>query len=425
MVKTILNEKPTKRRFLIIFCLFIGIAIAFFDRVNVSVLAANDPFLLEMGIKGEPVQIGMMMSVFLAVYGIANISLGTLGDVLGPRIMMTICVIGMLISIIFSAVAATFMMFIIGRIILGISEGTYYPQQNLFVRNWIPVHERGRANACWCIGQAIGPAIAMPLLIYVMSYFGWRANFYLCAVLTLIPLCLFWFCTTDRPQQNKGVNKAELTYIEKGMETTQTVLADSEKIPLVQRWKLMIANSHYWVLVIWYVCLQFVYWGLISWIPAYLKVAKGFSWVEMGWMASLPFIVSIFTKILNGYISDKIGRCAPLLFSAMLVGTIFLYLTVIVPGKYLSGICLAGAVGFTVMATPIAWTLMQGLVPSRVLSTASGTMNGIATGFSSLSPIIMGFFIGITGNYNSGMYCLMVGGVIGMISGLFLMLKKY
>ena len=69
-----IQQNPTKKRFIIVICLFICIFIAYLDRVNVSVLAVNDPFLLEMGIKDTPVRIGMMMSVFLAAYGISNIN---------------------------------------------------------------------------------------------------------------------------------------------------------------------------------------------------------------------------------------------------------------------------------------------------------------------------------------------------------------
>lgn len=46
-----LTAPPTRKRFLIVACLFIGIFIAYLDRVNVSVLAANEPFLAYMGIR--------------------------------------------------------------------------------------------------------------------------------------------------------------------------------------------------------------------------------------------------------------------------------------------------------------------------------------------------------------------------------------
>ncbi len=55
-----LTAPPGRKRFLIVACLFIGIFIAYLDRVNVSVLAANEPFLAYMGIEGMPLQIGMM-----------------------------------------------------------------------------------------------------------------------------------------------------------------------------------------------------------------------------------------------------------------------------------------------------------------------------------------------------------------------------
>ncbi|MEN6411850.1 MAG: MFS transporter [Veillonellales bacterium] len=423
--ENVLAEKPTRRRFFMIFVLFIGIAVAFVDRVNVSILAANDPFLVEMGIKGQTVQIGLMMSSFLAVYGLANITLAPLGDLIGPRKMMCICVILMLISIFVSSLATTFMMLIIGRMLLGIGEGMYYPQQSVYVRHWIPFQERGRANASWIIGQSVAPAIAMPLLAAIIAHYGWRANFYLCFVLTLIPLWLFWFHTTDRPQESKKVNKAELAHIEAGMEEKQASVNVKEKLSLIHRLKLISKNPHYWFLVVWYMCLQFNYWGLVSWIPAYLKVAKGFSWAEMGWIASLPFIVNIFTKAINGLINDKIGRCAPLLLVSMILGTSFMYTTTVIPGKYPSAICLAFAVGFNSMATSSAWTLLQGLVPSRVLSTAGGTMNGISTGFSALSPVIIGFFISLFGSYDSGLYCLVAAGMLGVCMASFLTIKKY
>jgi sugar phosphate permease len=73
-------EKATRHRFFIVTILFIGIMVAYLDRVNVSILAANERFLIDMGIKGQPIKIGMMMSAFLAIYGIANLVLSPLGD---------------------------------------------------------------------------------------------------------------------------------------------------------------------------------------------------------------------------------------------------------------------------------------------------------------------------------------------------------
>lgn len=157
-----LTAPPTRKRFLIVACLFIGIFIAYLDRVNVSVLAANEPFLAYMGIEGMPLQIGMMMTVFLAAYGIANVVLSPLGDYLGPRKAMMLCILIWTIALIIGGVATSFALIIICRILLGIGEGFYYPLQSVFIKNWFPKQERGRANAAWIVGQSVAPAIAMP-----------------------------------------------------------------------------------------------------------------------------------------------------------------------------------------------------------------------------------------------------------------------
>ena len=121
-----LTAPPTRKRFLIVACLFIGIFIAYLDRVNVSVLAANEPFLAYMGIEGMPLQIGMMMTVFLAAYGIANVVLSPLGDYLGPRKAMMLCILIWTIALMIGGVATSFALIIICRILLGVGEGFYY-----------------------------------------------------------------------------------------------------------------------------------------------------------------------------------------------------------------------------------------------------------------------------------------------------------
>ncbi|WP_374288996.1 MFS transporter [Desulfovibrio desulfuricans] len=414
-------DKKTRKRFVVVFCLFIGIFIAYLDRVNVSVLAANDPFLLEMGIKGAPVQIGMMMSVFLAAYGVANVLLAPIGDYLGPRKSMMLCIGLWTVSLFLGGIAATFTIIIASRIILGVGEGIYYPLQSVFVKNWFPRQERGRANAAWVVGQSVAPALAMPFFTYLIGHFGWRSNFHFCLAAGLIPLYLLWRHTADTPRQHKSINKAELAHIEAG----QDVAAVQEVIPLRQRLAGFVGNYRFWLLVFWYLCLQCMYWGLITWLPSYLKSARGFSWNEMGWLASLPFVLSIIFKISCGFLTDKIGRSAPILMAAMFLAGCCVYLGAVTEQKYLSAVLLSLAVAFCTMGTPVAWTLLQGLIPGKSISTASGIMNGLANGLASLAPAMIGFFITTTGQYSGGLLCLVFTGAAATIAAGVLAAQRY
>jgi sugar phosphate permease len=43
-------------------------------------MMADNTFLQEMGIVGQPVQMGMLMTVFVVAYGVSNVVLSPPGD---------------------------------------------------------------------------------------------------------------------------------------------------------------------------------------------------------------------------------------------------------------------------------------------------------------------------------------------------------
>ncbi|EJH7674294.1 MFS transporter, partial [Salmonella enterica] len=61
----------------------------------------------------------------------------------------------------------------------------------------------------------------------------------------------------------------------------------------------------------------------------------------------------------------------------------------------------------------------------KSISAASGVMNGVANGLSSLSPVFIGLFISITGTYTGGLLCLVFISAIAVVSALILTIKKY
>ncbi|SQI59261.1 membrane protein [Salmonella enterica subsp. diarizonae] len=415
------SSKPIKsvspKRFLIIFILFIAIFTAYLDRVNTSIFAADDKFLLDMGIFNSPLHIGLLMSVFLVAYGISSFLLGSVGDIWGLRKAMLTAVLLWCVSLFIGGLATTFSVILISRVLLGIGEGWYYPMQNGVVKNWFPENERGRANAIWVIGQSVAPAVAMPFFTYIVGAHGWREAYHISFALTLLPLCLIWFFLKDTHPQYTGNDK---NYNKK-----ETINNNVPELPLAHRLSSFIFNYQYWILVYWYMTMTAIYWGLVSWLPVYLKSERGFSWHEMGWIASLPFILTIFTKALNGWLNDKYKRSAPLLFLALFLGAIFIYLAVTVTDKYNSAILLSFAFGTTSMATSVAWTLLQKIVPQYSISTSSGVMNGIASFVSSIMPVAIGYIISITSSYASGMYLLVCSGFVASLVVLPLILKKY
>ena len=180
-------EQPTKQRVVVIVVLLVTLLVAYLDRVNVSVLVADEAFLTAMGIKGNAVAMGSLMSLFLATYAIANSVLGPLGDWWGPRKVMALAIVFWGLSCIYGGLVSTFAGMIVARCILGLGEGMHWPMQMKFVRNWFPPNERARANSTWLLGLAAGPAIAMPLFVWIVGNWGWRSSFFALAAIGIIP----------------------------------------------------------------------------------------------------------------------------------------------------------------------------------------------------------------------------------------------
>ena len=418
-------EKPTKQRVWLLFVLIVAIVVAFLDRSNVSVLIANDAFLKEMGISGQPVKIGMIMSAFLFAYGFSNIILSPIGDYLGPRKTMMISIILWSISLFVAGLTSTFLMMIVMRIALGVGEGLQYPQQSVFIKKWFPPKERGLANAMPNIAQSLSLAMSMAIFAWIVSAYGWRMCFFACSVMSVIPLIILYFLSTDTPRQNKKVNKLELKYIEDALEEEAKQGNCDDLGTVWENLKLSIYNYRYWLVVIYHSCMNMILWGLVTWMPSYLKSQLGFTWAEMGALSSLPFVLACITKFISGWLSDRVGRRAPFGVVSMLATAICIYLSAHVVNHYAAAILLIIGLAISSLGTPTNWTLLQTFASGRAISSAAGLMNGIGFFFTALAPLAIGFFIGITGGYSGGLLFLVCMAMIAFVASLILALQKY
>ena len=321
--------------------------------------------------------------------------------------------------------ASTFTAMIAARILLGIGEGMHYPMQSIFVKKWFPPRERGKANAVWLTGQSLAPAAAMPIFAWIVPTAGWQSSFYVCAVVGLVPLYLLWFHTTDTPGEHKRVNSLELKHIEDGLTEENKGLSTAAQTSLWEGAKLFVLDYRFWLLVVWTCCMSAIYWGLFSWLPSYLKTARGFSWQAMGALSSLPFFLGIVAKLAGGYLSDKIDRRAAFCSIAMLGAAIGIYFGATVPNNFAAALLIALGMGVLSFGTPAAWSLMQRFASGKSISTAAGLMNGIAIGLGALAPLAIGYFIGLTGGYTGGLYVLVGMAIVGLLSSLVLALQKY
>jgi sugar phosphate permease len=413
------REKPTRQRHLLSLILVITVFVAFIDRLNISVLMADKTFLADMKLAGDTVSQGLLMTVFIIVYAIGNVFLGPLGDFMGPRKAMVLSLLGWEVSLVVGGLAPFFAFLILSRVLLGATEAMQWPMQSTFVKNWFPLKERGKANAIWGSGTSIAPAICMPLVTAVVYYSGWRASFFVLAAIGVVPLLLLWFLTTDTPRESKRINHLELHCIESGLSAEMEAEAQMNQNTYRENVKAILTNYRFWLLTGFYAVHSSVYFGVLSWLPAYLKATRGVSWTVMGMWASAPFWLIFFCKLFCGYCCDKTGRRAPFMLITMLGGGLGIYFSIATHDNLTAMVILTLGLGLIGFGTPASYTLLQDVVPRRAISTGAGLMNGLANVIAGLSPVTVGYVIRVTGSYHSGLMYLgsitIIGGVIALI----------
>lgn len=419
------GEKPTKQRIVLVVILFFILLFSFVDRINISVLLADNTFLTDLGIKGDPIKMGLLMTVFLISYAASNVVLSPLGDLLGPRKAICICLPAWALAMGVGALAPSFAWMLMARVLLGAGEGLHWPVQMKFVKNWFPPIERGKANSVWQIGLFVGPAMAMPLFTWLINATSWRTSFVVLAIATVVPFLLVWFLTTDHPHQHKLVNQAELAHIEAGLKTEMEAEAELEMASFKESLKSFAFNYRYWLLVAYFFCNASVWWGIMTWLPSYLKVARGFSWSEMGTLASIPYAVGAVCLLIFGYLTDKVGRRAPFCALGMLGMAIGIYFGAYSSDNMTAAYWIVFAVACNAVALPATWTMCQQIVPAKALGAGAGLMNGIGSAGGALSPIVIGFFISMTGSYVGGLMFLVAAGVLSALCMAVLVVQKY
>lgn len=139
----------------------------------------------------------------------------------------------------------------------------------------------------------------------------------------------------------------------------------------------------------------------------------------MGWMAALPFIVSIGSKYLGGVLLDRIRPYqAPLIFAC---------------GGAAAALCIYGLMhsqqlgwlAFFLLAANACWgaqgaaipTLLQHYAQPQAVGSAYGLINGVGNLFSAFVPMIMGMVMASQGKVSSGFAVLVASQLVTLLAG--------
>jgi sugar phosphate permease len=247
----------------------------------------------------------------------------------------------------------------------------------------------------WLAGSPLGSAIGFPLIIALVATFGWRMAFYMLAgisILVMTPLILL--IVRDWPPG--GIAES-----------------DERKAPSASDlWRdcgLFLKDRNFWLLTICDSGELIYLWGLNAWLPTYLQKVRNFDLQHLGFYSSLPFILLLTGVILSGFITDKFGKKAILIFIGLTGAALLLYLGTVAVERNTAALLIALSSGFFGLVVPATYALTQQIVPANVLASGTGVINGIANTVGALAPFAMGLVISATGSFDAGLMVLVIG----------------
>jgi len=388
------NQPPATRvRWLLISWLFVLSAVAFLDRVNISIAGSSIAAEYHLG----DVQLGSIFSSFLLGYAFFQSVAGWLADQLGPRRVLAAGVLWWgaftaLTAAVPVTIASPLLAFVVIRFLLGAGEAVIYPASNQFVARWIPTQERGIANGLIFAGVGVGAGFTPPLITWLMVHEGWRFSFWMCALIGVATGTVWFLAARDTPEQHARVSAAELSHIRTGLTLNPsdlpvppavagTASATSMEAHLKTKvpWGRIFSNRSVLFMTFSYFCFGYVAWIFFSWFYIYLARVRGLNLKASAFYAMLPFLAMATGCPLGGLVSDwltrragkRLGRCGIGAFGAALAAA-FLMAGSNVDSARFASVILAGGAGALYLAQSSFWS-----VSADIGSTFSGSVSGL------------------------------------------------
>jgi MFS family permease len=389
MAQSVQAVSPTHARRTVLWLIFTLAVITYLDRLCIS--AAAPAIAREFNF--SPSQMGYIFSAFTLAYALFEIPSGWLGDRFGARLALTRIVLWWSAFTALTGAATGFWSLMTVRFLFGAGEAGAFPNIARSVSRWFPAAEQGRGLSVAFIGLAAGSAATAPLVFTLVDWQGWRWTFVEFGALGVLWSLAWhrWF--RDRPEEQTGVNEAELRLI-RADHVDESTLGHARTVP----WAALMGSANLALICGMYFAYGYGLYFYITWLPTYLLRARGFTTDYAKWFSALPWVLSAAAFWFGGWLTDwlvrrtgslKLGRCG---VGAVGYGASALALLAVaqVEDRVLAALLLAAALCFQTVTISAAWAVCLD-VGRRHAGVVTGFMNTAGNLGGALAPLVVGY----------------------------------
>jgi MFS family permease len=371
----------TNRRWIVLALVFLGIVVNYIDRGNLSIAAPS----IMRDFRIAPATMGVLLSAFFWTYGIFQIPAGAFVDRFGIRRAYAV---GFLVWSLASAAIALSRGTpdVIGmRLVLGLAESIAPLASLSFIRNNFAGKDQGLPTSIYIAGQNIGPALGALVGALLLDRFGWRMMFAITGLGALVWLpCWLVAAPSDGTRAARQAEKA----------------ADDLAAPQLWTWRMLLTNRTFWAMSFAIFLSSYYWYFVLTWVPSYLILSRGFSTLGMGKVVSTALftmaVVNVFAGALVDKVAARIGVFRARVWFAVVgyVGTSAVLLLLVAPDRSWALPILTFSMCATGIGNSNYWTIAQHLPPKNMVGRTIGFLNTIGQTAGIAAPILTGIILG-------------------------------
>ena len=410
------QARPVPYRWLVFCLLATGYLLVYFHRLSLSVVAVE----MMKDLSAGPALLGLLGSAYFYPYALMQIPAGLLSDSWGPRRTITVFFLMAGAAAILFGLAPSVLWAIVARTFVGLGVATMFVPTMKVLTHWFKRDDFSiMAGILMAVG-GLGVLCAAYPMAYLSNLLGWRGSFIAIGVVTLVLGICIWFLVRNTPEE-KGYPPVE-------------VIRKSEKaeaIPLYQGMRMVLAQSSFWPLAIWFffTCGIFFSFGGL-WGGPYLQHVYHMSKAEAGKVLNMLALAMILGCPLLSYLSDRILHSR----KKLIVGcSILMVVLTGILAFYPAGMsrtmlylfCILLSLGSSAIVV-VAFTSCKELFPVSIAGTSVGLINFFPFIGGAITMPILGLLIKKYGDspyppeaYGQAFVVLLIWAVLALAASIF------
>jgi MFS transporter, ACS family, glucarate transporter len=374
-------------------------AVTYLDRVCISILSPN--IMRDLAI--DTVQMSYVFSAFTFAYAIFEMPTAWWADRIGSRKVLTRIVVWWSAFTMLTGAAFNYPVMLAVRALFGVGEAGAWPNVGRIFSRWIPLAERGRTQGIFFAGAHLAGGLTPFVVAWIAQYMPWRWVFVLFGLVGMAWAAAFYRWFRDEPREHRDVGTQERDLIE----STRGGAGSQHG-----NWRDVFQAPGLFPLCLQYLANTYGFYFFITWLPEYLRNARGMQSAELAIFAGLPLTLSAVADVTGGMTTDFLARKLGVRAGYRIVGAaaylaaaIIMALGAAASNGQVSGVLIAVAGALSMFTLAPSWATAISLggnnagLMGAVMNTA-GQIGGI------LSPIILAQVVKRYGDWSLPLYLL-------------------